>query len=166
MQYEEQAGSQSTAPPVYIGGISQLNARKPLSSFFTYNLLVYTDGLLFVQESFGKVFKTASVNASARVATGVGGAYFARRNNRRVFDQYMSTLSFADRNELIANPKNHWYPKGQIVSAAIKKGWFTDKITISLADGTLLKLSSKRNYSQRANILQHLPQAIPQTTVL
>jgi hypothetical protein len=164
----------SADQPVLIGGISQLNARKPLSSFFTYNLLVYSDGLLFMQESLGEVVKTAGVmGGAAGGAAAAGGALggvvgegLAGKSTQAVFDNYTSAVGDGDRSALIADNKNHWYTKDLVTAVAIKKGWFTDKLTFTLKDGTILRCSSKRGYRQRDNILRLLPTAFPSSTTV
>jgi hypothetical protein len=103
----------------------------------------------------------------------LGGALGAGAGGRlvdghiqNVFEQYMDEASSNERNTLISDPKNHWCPKDQVMAVSVKKGWFIDKLTITLTDGTILKCSSKRGYKQRDNMTQYLPAVFPQTTIV
>jgi len=127
-----------------IGAISQLNAKKPLSSFFLYNLLIYEDGLLFIQQNTGST------------AQGILGA---------AFGVGVKAGQYPDRESMISDSKNHWYVKDQVSSINIKKGWFVDKINIKLKDGNNIKCGSKKGYKQRDNIIRFFPSFFSQTLI-
>lgn len=148
---------------VFIGGISQLSAKKPLNSFKNYDLLVYDDGVIFV---LGGIAKTIGAVLPLSFLTGGLFGFLGQALSKNNMEKNISKLSALDRNPLIADTNNLWVPKENIMKITIKKGSFVDTFTLDLGDGSQIECGSKHGYKQIDNIINYLTKAFPAITVL
>jgi len=153
------ATAQAQSAYTVVGGVSQLSCRKPLSTFFPYDLIICKEGLLFVKESFGEVMKVAGV-LGAGSSFGLLGYFLSSKSAGSSMNRALSQVSTPEViPTAIANPKNFWLPVGKISQITIQRSTFVHKLTINLRDGAILKCGSKARYNQFGNMQTYLKQS-------